>query len=65
MSNINAATYTGLIVGAIAILFSIGMFFFPEKITLLEDRNLQYFFAVLCFFYGGFRVYRSVKDIKS
>ncbi len=65
MREINPATYTGLIVGTISMLFAIGMFFFPEKINIIQDRNMQYLFAALAFVYGSFRVYRSVQELRT
>ena len=65
MNNVNIATYSGLIVGIIAILMAVGMLFFPEKVSIIEDTNLQYLFAALCFLYGGFRVFRSVNELKA
>lgn len=65
MNNANIATYSGLIVGTIAILMGIGMLFFPERLNIIADRNMQYLFSFLCFMYGGFRVYRSLNDLKA
>lgn len=65
MRNINPATYTGLIVGTISVIISIGMLLFPEKVNLIADKNMQYLFAVLCFLYGAFRVYRSVNELRA
>ena len=65
MREINPATYTGLIVGATAVLFAIGMVFFPEKINIIQEKNMQYLFAALAFIYGAFRVYRSVRELRA
>lgn len=65
MREINPATYTGLIVGTTAVLFSIGMFFFPEKINIIQEKNMQYLFAALAFIYGSFRVYRSIRELRA